>query len=258
MSALGDLIARLRAALNESGRSRQALTQAAVLLERSDQALLSVLDGTSDPIAEDVMALFGQIRTGVDDAYRALLTSESGIEEYLQRLGGATAGPSTAHTEPVMGEGAGGRMPPPWPVAPGVPGPARGKNLKPPNPRHTIAGAKTGEVKKDNSVYLRGYERVGRDDTRQIAAGRARWDPDTQYYEINDRMYTVKGSGRVYPISGMGIVELDRNEYAALQEIAKVDGDLSKVHAFSTYPRFINNPQAIAKAKAVYEGTYPE
>ncbi len=42
MSALGELIGRLRAALAESGEARQALTQVAALLERSDQNLLSV------------------------------------------------------------------------------------------------------------------------------------------------------------------------------------------------------------------------
>lgn len=58
------------------------------------------------------------------------------------------------------------------------------------------------------------------------------------------------------PDSGAGIVKLDRNEYAALKEIAKADGDPSKVPAFSRDPRFVNNPQVIAKAKAIYDGTY--
>lgn len=51
-------------------------------------------------------------------------------------------------------------------------------------------------------------------------------------------------------------MKLDRNEYAALKEIAKADGDPSKVPAFSRDPRFVNNPQVIAKAKAIYDGTY--
>jgi hypothetical protein len=51
-------------------------------------------------------------------------------------------------------------------------------------------------------------------------------------------------------------VKLDRNEYAALTEIAKAGGDPAKVPAFQHNPRFVNNPDAIAKAKAIYDGTY--
>jgi hypothetical protein len=66
----------------------------------------------------------------------------------------------------------------------------------------------------------------------------------------------VEPSGTVFPDSGPGIVKLDRNEYAALTEIAKADGDPAKVPAFQHNPRFVNNPDAIAKAKAIYDGTY--
>lgn len=93
---------------------------------------------------------------------------------------------------------------------------------------------------------------------RQIAAGNATWLPRTQRYEVNGRSYGVEQSGTVFPDSGAGIAKLDRNEYAALKEIAKANGDLSKVPAFSKDPRFVNNPQAIAKAKAIYDGTYPK
>lgn len=145
---------------------------------------------------------------------------------------------------------------PPWPVAEGTPGSARNKSLKPPNNRHTVAGAKTGQVRPKNSVVLRGNEQAVRDDVRKIAAGEAVWNPRTNNYEINGRSYGVEPSGTVYPVSGTGIVNLDRNEYLALKEIAKADGDPSKVIAFSKAPRFINNPQAIATAKAIYDGTY--
>ncbi|MGH3810214.1 MAG: hypothetical protein ACRDRU_27050 [Pseudonocardiaceae bacterium] len=147
---------------------------------------------------------------------------------------------------------------PPWSVAEGIPGSARGKSLNPPNARHTVSGAKSGMVKGENSVILRSNEQAVRDDVGQIATGNAKWNPQTQRYEINGRSYGVEQSGTVFPDSGAGIAKLDRNEYAALKEIAKVDGDLSKVPAFSKDPRFVHNPQAVAKAKAIYDGTYPE
>jgi len=105
---------------------------------------------------------------------------------------------------------------PPWPVAEGVDGAARGKTLNPPNARHTVAGARSGMVRPDNSVVLRGNEDAMRDDVAQIAAGNARWNPATNRYEINGRSYGVETNGTVFPDSGPGIVKLDRNEYAAL------------------------------------------
>ncbi|MEV6846533.1 hypothetical protein [Actinoplanes sp. NPDC051411] len=66
----------------------------------------------------------------------------------------------------------------------------------------------------------------------------------------------MEPGGTVYPDSGPGIVKLDRNEYAALTEIAKAGGDPAKVPAFTRDPRFIHNPDAIARAKAIYDGTY--
>jgi hypothetical protein len=145
---------------------------------------------------------------------------------------------------------------PPWPVADDVDGAARGKTLNPPNARHTVAGARSGMVRPSNSVVLRGNEDAMRDDVAQIAAGNARWNPATNRYEINGRSYGVEPSGTVFPDSGPGIVKLDRNEYAAMTAIAKADGDPAKVPAFTRDPRFINNPDAIAKAKAIYDGTY--
>jgi hypothetical protein len=145
---------------------------------------------------------------------------------------------------------------PPWPVAEGVDGAARGKTLNPPNARHTVAGARSGMVRPDNTVVLRGNEDAMGNDVAQIAAGNARWNPATNRYEINGRSYGVEANGTVFPDSGPGLVKLDRNEYAALTEIAKAGGDPAKVPAFQHNPRFTNNPDAIAKAKAIYDGTY--
>jgi hypothetical protein len=146
---------------------------------------------------------------------------------------------------------------PPWPVAGGVVGPARGKDLRPPHNRHTVAGARNGQVRSDNTVILRGNEQAVRDDVREIAAGNAHWDDAAAVYSVNGRTYRVEPQGTVFPVSGPGLVYLDRNEYAALQEIAKAGGDPADVRTFTQNPRFTNNPEAIAKAKAIYDGTYP-
>ncbi|MEW1909444.1 hypothetical protein AB0442_13460 [Kitasatospora sp. NPDC085895] len=145
---------------------------------------------------------------------------------------------------------------PPWPAKDGIPGAARGKSLNPPHKRHTLSGVRNGQVKAENSVILRGHEKDVHDDVAQIAAGNARWNAQTQRYEINGRTYGVEPHGTVFPDSGKGIVNMDRNEYAALKEIAKAGGDPSKVPAFTRDPRFRDNPQAIAKALAVYNGTH--
>ncbi len=144
-----------------------------------------------------------------------------------------------------------------WRVPEHVPGPARGKELKAPHWRHTVSGARNGEVKAVTSVILRGHEQLIRDDVADIAAGRAAWDEKAQRYRVNGRSYGVESSGTVFPDSGPGIAKLDRNEYAALTEIARAGGDVSKVAEFKHNPRFLNNPQAIAKAKAIYDGEYP-
>jgi hypothetical protein len=143
-----------------------------------------------------------------------------------------------------------------WHVADDVQGSAHGKDLTPPHPRHSVEGSKNGMIRPKNSVFLRGYEDQINKDVAQIAEGKARWNPLTNRYEINGRSYGVEPSGRVYPDSGKGIVNLDRNEYAALKELAKAGGDPAKVPAFTHAPRFVNHPEVIEKAKAIYEGSY--
>ncbi|MGI5211547.1 hypothetical protein [Plantactinospora sp. CA-290183] len=137
-----------------------------------------------------------------------------------------------------------------------VPGPARGRELRMPHPRHTVSGARSGAVKDPSTVYLRGYENVARDDVAQIAAGNATWDTERQQYHVNGRSYGVESSGTVFPVSGEGMAKLTGNEYAALKEIAKAGGDLSQAQQLTMHPRFVNNPDAVAKAKEIYDGTY--
>ncbi|MFI6641995.1 Hint domain-containing protein [Streptomyces sp. NPDC050504] len=142
-----------------------------------------------------------------------------------------------------------------WQTDPGVKGPAAGKKLKPPHPRHSVAGARNGMVKEKNTVILKGREADVEADIQGIAEGRAKLVDNGSAYEINGRKYGVEDNGRTFPISGKGLVELDRNEYAALKEIAKAGGR-TDVPALTRNPRFANNPGVVEKAKQVYDGTY--
>ncbi|MEV0276324.1 hypothetical protein AB0I22_08070 [Streptomyces sp. NPDC050610] len=51
-------------------------------------------------------------------------------------------------------------------------------------------------------------------------------------------------------------MKLDRNEYAALQQVAKAKGDISAAPQLTRNPRFTNNPGIVEKALAIYNGTY--
>ena len=144
----------------------------------------------------------------------------------------------------------------PWPVVDGVKGPAAGRSLRYPNPRHTVSGAAHGEIKKANSVILRGYEQQVNQDLADIAAGKGTWREKLSRYEVNGRLYEVEPSGKVFPDSGKGIVKLDRNEYAALQQVSKAKGDISTAPQLTRDPRFTNNPGIVKKALDIYNGTY--
>ncbi|WNM29213.1 hypothetical protein RKE30_01725 [Streptomyces sp. Li-HN-5-11] len=165
---------------------------------------------------------------------------------------GAVAGDGSSVAGTGPGKG-------PWPVADGVEGPAAGKNLMTPNARHTVSGAAHSgrNINEANSVILRGYEQRINQDLSDIAAGKGVWNDETSRYEINGRSYGVEDTGRVFPDSGKGIVKLDRNEYAALQQISKAKGDISAAPQLAHAPRFVNNPEAVQKALDIYNGTYP-
>ncbi|WP_322983885.1 polymorphic toxin-type HINT domain-containing protein [Streptomyces sp. S584] len=140
-------------------------------------------------------------------------------------------------------------------TGPDVKGPAAGKKLKPPHPRHTLNGAKNGMVKEKNTVILKGNEADIQNDIKGIAEGKAKLVDNGSAYEINGRKYGVEENGRTFPISGKGLVELDRNEYAALKEIAKAGGKTDSP-ALARNPRFTDHPEVVEKAKKVYDGTY--
>ncbi|SEE39933.1 hypothetical protein SAMN05216489_06471 [Streptomyces sp. 3213] len=143
-----------------------------------------------------------------------------------------------------------------WEAGDDVAGPARGKTLRFPNKRHTISGAGSGQVKEANTVILRGNEDLVRADIEGIAKNRATLSADGNTYEINGRKYRVEDNGTVFPVSGPGLVDMDRIEYAALKEIVRNKGDLSKSQQLQRDPKFVNNPAKVEKAKQVYDGTY--
>ncbi|MFI1285026.1 hypothetical protein ACH4U5_30445 [Streptomyces sp. NPDC020858] len=107
------------------------------------------------------------------------------------------------------------------------------------------------------SVILRGHQKDIAQDVADIANGKATYVQATDRYLVNGRTYGVETSGTVYPDSGPGIVKLDRNEYAALQQVAKAKGDLSAAPQLTKAPRFTNNPGIVEKALAIYNGTHP-
>ena len=143
-----------------------------------------------------------------------------------------------------------------WRAGDDVAGPAGGKTLRFPNKRHTVGGAGSGLVKERNTVILRGNEDLVREDIEAIAKGRAKLLPDGNTYEINGRQYGIEDTGTVFPKSGPGLVDMDRIEYAALKEIVRNKGDLGKSQQLQRDPKFVNNPDKVAKAKQVYDGTY--
>ncbi len=199
----------------------------------------SFFDGIDVGLGGPRMAL-----AGVPGDLSGISGDLSSGDAYVMRAGGTGGGTGT-------GPGKG-----PWPSVSSVEGPAAGKDLKPPNPRHTVSGAGSGEVKKVSSIILRGYEQDVNQDIADIAAGKATYNKAISRYEINGRTYGVEDAGRTFPDSGTGIAKLDANEYAALQQIVKAKGDLSAAPQLTRNPRFTNNPGIVEKALAIYNGTY--
>ncbi|MFE0688859.1 hypothetical protein ACFV0Z_12030 [Streptomyces xiamenensis] len=141
-----------------------------------------------------------------------------------------------------------------WQAESDIPGPARGLELREPHPRHTFSGVKHGDVKAENSLVLPEYVSAMRSDIGEIAAGNAHFDRVSQRYEVNGRTYGIEPSGTVFPASGPGILELDRVEYDALKQIARANGDISKIQRmFDNAPKFKNNPEAVARAISLHE-----
>lgn len=165
------------------------------------------------------------------------------------------AGPLMRNAEESAGAGksagSGGRSS--WEASENIPGAARRKTLRAPNPRHFWSGVKRGTPKDDNTVVLPGHNEEVKQEIADIAAGKARWNPEDQVYEINSRSYTIEPSGTVFPKSGPGLVNLTRAEYGALGQIMRVNGDLSQLEKFfANAKQFQKEPGAIQTAIDLY------
>ncbi|MFK0180206.1 hypothetical protein ACIQVR_30035 [Streptomyces xanthochromogenes] len=161
---------------------------------------------------------------------------------------GGSGGPHEGHQPSPQKE---------WQAGDDIVGSARGKTLLYPNYRHELAGVRKGAPDSQNTVILPETREKVRQDIAGIAEGRAEFDPQSQRYKINGRRYAVEPSGRMFPVDGPGLVEMNRVEYTALKAIMNADGDMSKVQMmFSKAPQFRDNPQSVEKAIAMYRKYY--
>ena len=140
-----------------------------------------------------------------------------------------------------------------WLAQEDIEGPARGKILRDPNPRHNFSSIKHGRVAEKNSIILPGVLELVRQDISHIASGKANFDRKNQTYEISERKYAIEPSGTVFPVSGPGIVNIDRNSYTALQMLQKAGGETEGVRkALEMNPRFSENPNSVQIALDLY------
>jgi hypothetical protein len=95
-----------------------------------------------------------------------------------------------------------------WEVGQDVAGPARGKTLRAPHPRHSFSGINPKNVRAENSLILPEARQAVDGDIEAIAAGRAHFYAEMGRYEVNGRSYGVEESGTVFPDSGPGIVKI--------------------------------------------------
>lgn len=70
-------------------------------------------------------------------------------------------------------------------------------------------------------------------------------------YEINRRVYEMEPTGRLFPVSGDGLVQLDRNEFKALMLLIKHGG-----RTFEVEEQLQRNPalpvRAVARAMELF------
>ncbi|MFE1560273.1 hypothetical protein ACFW6V_35445, partial [Streptomyces sp. NPDC058734] len=145
-----------------------------------------------------------------------------------------------------------------WPAGDDIVGNARGKTLLYPNPRHDFNGIRNGPPKEENTIILPGMKDVVRSEIAEIAAGRAYFDSDATRYILNGRTYAVESSGRTFPVSGPGFINLNRFEYSALKAIMRADGDWSKVaKMFEMDPNFRKYPDIPPRMFALYREYHP-
>ena len=94
-------------------------------------------------------------------------------------------------------------------------------------------------------------QRRHRSDRRRLRA----LEPRDGRYEINSRSYGVEPNGTVFPDSGAGIAKLNRVEYSAPGD-SQGERRSRQGQGVQQGPQYVNNPEAVAKAKAIHDGTY--
>jgi hypothetical protein len=122
---------------------------------------------------------------------------------------------------------------------PPIAGPAGSMDIRQPASRHNLnrIGGKS-PAKTENTVVMPGVDAAS--DLRAIESGKARWNPDTQRYELpNGRIYGVEDNGTLFPVSGPGLEPLGRGEYQALQHFIRSDGDIAAAEAAMARNPFI-------------------
>lgn len=61
-------------------------------------------------------------------------------------------------------------------------------------------------------------------DMEAINAGLGSYDPGTQLVHVNARTYGIHESGKAYPVSGEGIIKVNRGTYKALLIMRRYNG----------------------------------
>lgn len=104
-------------------------------------------------------------------------------------------------------------------------GPAARLDVRRPSARHALNRIDSRASPKDlNTVAMPEVDVAA--DIEAIRRGQARWNRQTQRYELpNGRIYGVEGAGTVFPVSGPGLVRLSRGEYQALLHYIRAGGN---------------------------------
>lgn len=98
---LGEVIARIRAALAKSSDARHALNQAGQSLDEANQYLTQALEGSYAPEAEQAVGMLAEARSSVDEAYRGVTEVENRVQSYLTSLDAdTTSGPASNTSRP--------------------------------------------------------------------------------------------------------------------------------------------------------------
>lgn len=92
-----------------------------------------------------------------------------------------------------------------------------------PHRRHYLTGFVANSAVKEKNSLLESWVDT-QADMEAINAGMGVYDPGTQWIRVNGRTYGIHDSGRAYPVSGEGIIEVSRGAYKALLIMRRYNG----------------------------------